>query len=135
MATEDQLASIPSMTKRPISRKTRILTHSPTIGNNNTSRLPTLLSKSSVLLSTSGRCSFETLFFIYHSISRIETTYFKRRRPQQKDTFNTSSKIERQTRLPPLNSNDHNHKQRSDFQRRQVRFFFPPISFSSTTSY
>ncbi len=63
MATDDQLTSTPSMTKRPVSRKHRILTHNQTTENNTKSRLPSLLSKSSVCLSTSGT-SFNRIFFL-----------------------------------------------------------------------
>jgi hypothetical protein len=49
MATDDQLNST-----RPISRKYRVVTHNETTGNNRLSRLPSLLSKSSVCLSSSG---------------------------------------------------------------------------------
>jgi hypothetical protein len=50
MATDDQLSSTPSMMKRPVSRKNRILTHSQTMVNPRTSRLPTLLTSSGTSL-------------------------------------------------------------------------------------
>lgn len=53
MDTEEQIVSTSSTTtKRPISRKNRILTHAHTTG---LSRLPSLLSKSSSFLSTTGK--------------------------------------------------------------------------------
>lgn len=113
--------------------KNRILTHVETIGNNGTSRLPSLLSKSTVCLSNSkpGKILSKVFSFIHDLIVTIESPLFKRRRTRQKDNLNAStSKIERQTtnlasptRLPPLNTtnNDGTLKQKADLQRRQVR--------------
>lgn len=103
MSSNNQIALTPSMSKRPTSRKNRVVrTYSQT-------KLPSLLSKSSVFLSAT------------------ETTHIKRYHSQKKDALQTtvsSSMNNLQTRLPPLNttSNDDffNKKQRADFQRRQI---------------
>ena len=138
MTTDGQTSSTPSGSKRPKSRKNRV----QTVEKNGLAKLPSLLSKSNSFLSQSGKWLMKIPCFF--RIISIETTYFKKYRPQQKDVLNTSSsKIERQTtninpqsRLPPLNTtiNDQNNKQRSDFQRRQVwlilKILFYSISYS-----
>ncbi|CAF1069711.1 unnamed protein product [Rotaria sordida] len=120
MANDDDLStSISSIKQLSQSHKHRILTHNQPRGKNlindvhsnehSTTKLPSLLSKSSFFPSTS------------------ETMRFKRYRSQQKDIIKTSSlsKFERQTtnlisqtRLPTLNNNE--QKRISEFQRRQI---------------
>ncbi len=134
MATDDQLTSTPSITKRPVSRKHRIVT----TGNNGISRLPSLLSKSTTFLSTSGISFYRNLFFSINFF-QIESMHYKTYRSRHKDMLSTSSslKIERPTtniisqrRLPPLN--DNNQKQKSEYQRRQVcLFFFQNLLYNS----
>jgi hypothetical protein len=141
-----------SSTTYSMSRKYRILTDSqlprkqliddiytnvvPTIGNNSISRLPSLLSKSSVFSSTPG--IWIKFVFFHDFLSRIETVHSKKSHSKPKTALTKSSsfKIERQksniisqTRLPTLNDND--QKRRSELQRRQVCLNAFKIIFSS----
>ncbi|CAF2649480.1 unnamed protein product [Rotaria sp. Silwood2] len=129
MANGDLSTSLPSMKKHSYSHKHRILTHNQTTGknlnddlpnsdisttgNNSTTKLPSLLSKSSIFPSPS------------------DAMRFKRYRSPRKDIVTTSSltKIERQTtniisqtRLPTLYTTSNNNEQKriSEFQRRQI---------------
>jgi hypothetical protein len=64
MASDDQLNSTPSMIKRPISRKHRVVTHNQTTENNGIARLPSLLSKSSVFLSSFGILLLKFIYLV-----------------------------------------------------------------------
>jgi hypothetical protein len=141
MASDDVSTTIAAVTKRPISRKHRILSHSQSTGQNladnfrqnrtltatqrPSSKLPNLLAKANIYPSTPpGKLVFK-VFLFFNFLFAVDSVQLRRHHSQQGDKLERqSTNINSLTRLPTLYSlrSDYDRKLAIEYQRRQVGF-------------